>query len=527
MPRFFMSNMKTSLDWEYSTQPNPGACRGYTNKGCAWPRGKVLGGSSSINAMFYVRGNKLDFDEWAALGNEHWGYDDVLPYFKKSENFVSNITSENTKYHGYNGYLGVDPSFDIHNLEKILLAANGELGMKILQDINGDEQMGVTVSQTTIKDGVRQSTARAFLSPIKNRPNLHVLKNALVKKIEFEKNSNQVKGVLISKDGQDISVCVKKELVISAGSVNTPQLLLLSGIGPVTHLKEHGIYVKADLPVGQNLQDHPFVPITFIIDSDVKPDSISRVMEAMNEFLVNRSGPLAGLNINRVMSFINTTDPDSSSPDIQRQYFYLPPGSSMVVNINEKHGVGPSLSHQIELVNKEKLILEACSVLLRPKSRGKIVLKNKNPNESPLIYANYFEDHEDIKTVVKGMKHVLKLAETNLLKTNGFKVFWPNIDSCAMYEKNSDDFLECFAREYTFSLYHPVGTAKMGPDGDSTSVVDPELKVRGVKKLRVIDASIMPLVTRGNTNAATIMIGEKGADLIKKDWLPSEGKVEL
>ncbi|CAG9104644.1 unnamed protein product [Plutella xylostella] len=525
IPQLFLGNMNTTEDWGYTTQPQAGACRSYKNKGCAWPRGKTLGGSSSINAMYYVRGNKQDYEEWAANGNSGWSYNDVLPYFKKSENFSKfSLDDDAANYHGIGGYLSVENTERADDFEKIIIEANKELGTKILRDINGGNQMGVTQAQSTTKDGIRHSTARAFLNPVKDRPNLHVMKNAYVTKILFKDASNSIEadGVLVSQNGIDINVKSRKEVIISAGAINTPKLLLLSGIGPKKQLEDLGLSVIANLPVGENLQDHAFVPIYYTLKGDKQLTSLPNIVNAFAEYILNKKGPFSALNPNTVISFINTTDSASSIPDVQHHYFFAGPSQSNVMDAYKKHGVSEEFNEKVSKVNENNFILAVCTVLLKPKSKGRIVLNSNDPYDSPLIYANYFDDPEDLETIINGIKYVLKFADTKIFKDVGFKLHWVDLEACQQYDKQSDTFLECMARETTFSLYHPVGTAKMGPHGDDTAVVDPDLKVKGVERLRVIDASVMPSIVRGNTNAPVIMIGEKGADLIKKDWLEND-----
>ncbi|KOB64574.1 GMCbeta2 [Operophtera brumata] len=511
--------MNTENDWVYKTQPQEGACRGYKNKRCAWPRGKTLGGSSSINAMFYVRGNKLDYDEWAASGNNGWSYEEVLPYFKKSEK-LSQYTEEHSKFHGTNGYLSVENEETIDDLENMVIKGAVELGMKNSTDINGVDQMGIIKSYTTTRNGVRCSTARAFLSPLRDRKNLHVIKNAHATKLVFKTGTNQIIGVLLKQNGKEIFVRAMKEVVVSSGAINSPQLLMLSGIGPQKHLEKLGIEVKADLPVGENLQDHLFVPIFYTAPGDSKLASLPNIAGVFAQYMFKHEGPLAGISPHRVISFWNTTDSQASSPDIQNHYLIFPAGINNMINLFEKHDFSDEIQQKFELMNKDQFTMIVYNVLLKPKSRGKIILKSKNPMDKPLIYANYFDNLDDMKTVIRGIRQFsLKLGETKALKEARFKLDWLEIDACKKHERDGDDFLECIARELTFSLYHPVGTVKMGAPNDKSAVVDPELRVKTVEGLRVVDASIMPSIVRGNTNAPSIMIGEKGADMIIKHWL--------
>ncbi|XP_048482550.1 glucose dehydrogenase [FAD, quinone] isoform X3 [Plutella xylostella] len=516
-PQVFYANLKTKENWGYRTAPQSGSCLAYDD-GCSWPRGKVLGGSSSINAMFYVRGNKEDYNEWAAAGNTGWSYDDVLPLFKKSEKFYK-PTPESDVYHGTDGYLYVEHTDNVLETEQIVLNATAELGIKVLNDICGETQMGITRSLTTTQDGERLSTARAFLNPIKDRSNLDVVKNAYVTKLVFKDGTNEVTGVIISKDGKEIQANARKEVVLSAGSINTPQLLMLSGIGPKKHLEELNIKVRADLPVGQNLQDHLFVTMFFKAKSELNVGNIETVLQGVGDFVLQRTGILADLSPQRVITFINTTDPNASTPDIQFHHVMFEPNNTEIVDFFDLHGNTEEVQRKFKEINKDHRVIMPYIVLLRPKSKGQLLLKSTDPNVFPDLYSNYFQEQEDVDTILRGMRYMTKLADTETFKKHGLSLTWLDLDDCKAYrDKLSDQFLECIARHLTFSLYHPVGTAKMGPDGDATSVVDPELRVRGVKNLRVVDSSIMPIIPRGNTNAPSIMIGEKGAELVTKTW---------
>ncbi|KAG6461247.1 glucose dehydrogenase [FAD, quinone] [Manduca sexta] len=520
IPQPYYSNMGTNEDWSYKSEPQEGACRAYKSKGCAWPRGKVLGGSSSINLMFYVRGNKADYDEWAADGNEGWSFEDVLPYFKKSENFLGEFDEEAKKYHSTGGYLKVSADRNMHKIEDMIIRAAVELGLKNLTDVNGDSQIGVMKSLTTTVGGTRFSTARAFLAPIKDRKNFHVIKNAIATKILFKPGTNIVSGVLLNKNGQDIAVNVKKEVIVSSGAINSPQLLLLSGIGPRKHLEDMNIEVKADLPVGENLQDHLFVPIFYTADGDNKEVSLPNIINTFVEYFLQNTGDLIDTSPHRIIAFENTTDPNSPASDMQYHYLVFPPKSYNLLDMFRKHGLSDEVHDKFRKMNENKYTMLVYNTLLKPKSAGTLLLRSKNPFDKPLLYADYYKDIEDLYTVIRAFRqHSLKLGETKAFKEGGWKLDWIELEACKNFDKNSDEFLECIAREITFSLYHPTSTVKMGADGDPTSVVDTQLRVRNVTGLRVMDASIMPSVIRGNTNAPSIMIGEKGADMVKKYWL--------
>lgn len=518
VPLVFYNVLKSQQDWAYRNEPQENACKSYKSKTCAWPRGKVLGGCSSMNAMFYVRGNKADYDEWSADGNYGWSYKEVLPYFKRSEN-LTDSKNNFKEYHGTTGYLNVELTPNIHQFESMVLQASKELGIKHLTDINGPEQIGITRAYSTTKDGARHSTARAFLSSVKDRTNLHVIRNTLVTELLFQRNTNNINGIVLNKNGKEITVNVKKEVIVSGGTVNSPQLLMLSGIGPKEHLQKLGIAVKQDLPVGENLQDHLFVPIFYTMPGSKDINSLQNIAGAFFEYILKQNGPLADVSPHKVVSFLNTTDPSATTPDMQQHFIALYPSQGNLLDMFERHDFSDEFQRKFRKVNENKFVLIVYNVLLRPRSKGRIELKSKDPKEFPKIYANYFNDEKDMATVIRSIRQSMKLRDTRAFKETGFELEWIEIDACKKYTKESDEFLRCMAEEVTFSLYHPVGTCKMGPRSDKTSVVDPELRVKGIKGLRVADASIMPKIIRGNTNAPTIMIGEKVAQLIKDDWM--------
>ncbi|KAI5643256.1 GMC oxidoreductase domain-containing protein [Phthorimaea operculella] len=520
IPQIFFSNLNSAVDWQYQVEPQGKCCKSYANQRCHWPRGKVLGGSSSINALFYVRGNRLDFDEWASYGNPGWSYEDVLPYFMKSENYSEPLVGDLKNFHSNEGYLSVDCGNDAQESEKLALAAVTQAGIKPTPDINGANQMGVMKACTTTQNGVRHSTARAFLAPIKDRKNLHVLKNSHVTKLLFKDNENVVSGVMVNKGGKEFSVNAKKEVIVSAGAINTPQILMLSGIGPKKHLESLGIEVKADLPVGKNLQDHTYHGIYYAAPGNKNLTSTPTIVEEFTNYMLHREGLFNSSAPFRVVSFFNTTDPNATSPDAQYHYLFFPANVANFIDYYGLHGFNDEYKKKFQEINENNTVFLACPVLLRPKSRGKIELKSTNPFDKPVIHANYYDDPEDIATLIRSVKqHALKLGETDALISAGFKLQWLELDDCKGLDKDTDEFLECWIEHGSVTMYHPTSTAKMGSDDDDTAVVNPELKVRNVERLRVIDASIMPTITRGNTNAATMMIGEKGADIIKEFWL--------
>lgn len=476
IPAAFSGLFKSPLDWAYETEEQPHL----NNRKLYWPRGKVLGGSSSINAMVYIRGNRRDYDHWRALGNEGWGYVDVLPYFKKSENEERGAS----EYHGAGGPLNVTDHRTLNSLSHAFVEAGVEAGLSRTQDFNGAEQDGVGFYQVTQREGMRHSAAVGYVHPILGRPNFTLQTNALVTNVLFE--GTRAVGVAYVQDGEQRQVKASREVILSGGAINSPQLLMLSGVGPKEHLKELGIPVIADLPgVGQNLQDHPAIVVLY---SSTQPISLAHAQEADNlqDFIENKRGPLTS-NVAEGGAFVRTRA-DVPMPDLQ--YHFAP-----VYYLN----------HGFTVLEGDGYTIAPC--VLHPRSRGYIALRSTNPAEAPVIQPNYFADKADMQVLVEGVKLARKLGETR-----AFAAF-RGAETHPGPQVQSDEDIAAYIRTYVETLYHPVGTCKMG--NDPMAVVDASLRVRGVEGLRVIDASIMPTLVGGNTNAPTIMIAEKAADLIK------------
>jgi choline dehydrogenase len=446
------------VDWAYFSEPEPYL----NNRKIFCPRGKVLGGSSSINIMIYLRGNPHDYDHWQSLGNPGWSYQDVLPYFKKSEH-SSRGASE---FHGVDGELSVTDLIAPAVVSQRFVDAAVALGYDYNPDANGMQQEGAGLYQLTIKDGKRHSTAAAFLVPILQRPNLTVTTGALVTRLLFE--GTRTVGVEYLHEGTLHRVRVNSEVILSAGAFDSPKLLLLSGIGDAEHLQALGIPVVADLPgVGQNLQDHPVVSVAHEATQDLHTACTSSIAEA-------------GL-------FLHTEGNLDAAPDLQFLFgpvVLVPPGYA-------HSGLG----------------FTSFVCLTHPQNIGSVSLRSPDPKDAPMIQMNFLQSEADVQKLVTGIKLLRNLFNASALDEFRGKEIAPGAD------KQSDEALLAYVRETCSTVWHPVGTCKMG--ADPMAVVDPELRVHGVEGLRVVDASIMPTITTGNTNAPTIMIGEKAADLIK------------
>ncbi len=480
MPAGFYKLYKTDVDYAFHTVPQ----KTMKNREMFLPRGKVLGGSSSINAMIYIRGNKQDYEDWAAAGNKGWSYEEVLPYFKKAEH-QENIDSD---YHGKGGPLNVKHRTFTSPLSEAFVQAGQELGYSINEDFNGEEQAGFGQYQVTHKGGERCSAARGYLHPVMNRPNLTVEIKAQVERIVIK--DGVATGVVYHQKGKSIEVKAAQEVLLSAGAYNSPQILQLSGIGDGEELKKHNIPVVKHLAgVGKNLQDHLVYFAMFNATKGSSLDGVDKfpkVFNSLYQYLFHRRGPLTS-NLGEAGAFVKSS-PDLKAVDIQ--YHFGP------CYFNEHGLANPSKGNGYSVGGK----------VLNPSSKGTVFLASSNFKTAPAIDHNYMSNQDDVKRSIWGYKLAYKLGMTDALKPYRVSLFRPST------ELKDDAAIEDFIRESAETLYHPVGTCKMG--NDAMAVVDDELRVHGIQGLRVIDASVMPTLVRGNTNAPTIMIAEKAADLI-------------
>ena len=467
-------------NWKFKSTSQPGL----NGRQSYQPRGKALGGSSSINAMVYIRGHSTDYDDWANLGNDGWGYSDVLPYFKRSENNERGTDD----YHGVGGELNVADSRSSNPVGHLFVEAGKEQGHHHNTDFNGATQQGIGHYQVTQKDGHRCSTAVGFLNPVKDRPNLTVLTQARVTKINLE--GKRAVGVEIRHKKSNISIQANKEVIVSAGAFQSPQLLMLSGIGSEANLTPHGIEVKHELPgVGSNLIDHPdYVSVHKSNNKSSIGISLSGTATIIKESLRYRKNATGLLTSNfaEAGGFLKT-NANLNRPDIQLHF---------VPGVVDDHGRKLHLGHGISC--------HTC--VLRPKSRGSVSLFSNNPLADPLIDVGFLNEDDDVNVLLKGYKITREILHSNALKGTTGKELYSN-------GSMSDDELIHILRQHSDTVYHPIGTCKMG--NDEMAVVDSELRVHGLENLRVVDASIMPTLIGGNTNAPAIMIAEKASDMIK------------
>jgi choline dehydrogenase len=472
------------VNWNYSADPSAGTA----GRSIHWPRGKVLGGSSSINGMLYVRGNPADFDGWAQMGCRGWSFDDVLPYFRKSEHYVQRGEPE---IRGQGGPLKVEDYRTILPLTHRFVEAAKQAGFTFRQDLNGREQEGVGYSQMTRKGRFRGSTAQTFLAEARGRANLRVETNALATRLVFQ--GKRCVGIAFRQNGVDREARAAREVILCGGSVNSPHLLQISGIGPAAHLQSIGVEVVHDLPgVGGNLQDHYVARVSHRARNAVSINQLARgarlAVEAARFALTGRGALTFGVTSAQVFT---RSREGLASPDLQ---LLFTPASYDAARFGE-------------LEREAGMTVAVCPV--RPGSRGTIMAASADPFAPPVITPNYLSDPNDARVLISGMRITRRIFAQPAIAQHSVGETLPGPDA------ESDEALAEYARGYGTTIYHPIGTCRMG-EGPA-AVVDARLRVHGIGGLRVIDASVMPTLTTGNTNAPTIMIAEKGAAMARED----------
>lgn len=466
------------INWDYHTEPEAQL----NGRRLWWPRGKVIGGSSSINAMCYIRGNRIDYDGWATNGAPGWDWDTVLPWFRHAE---GNVRGANT-FHGAVGPLKIGDLRHKNTISAAFIEAGTQAGHRANDDFNGESQIGVGWYQVNQIRGERCSAATAYLDPVRKRPNLSVVTGALVNRVLIE--NGRATGVVCSVKGKAMAYTAEREVLLAGGALNSPQLLMLSGIGPADELRRHGIAVEVDAPdVGENLQDHLDICTLVRCRTRDTYDRISELAAGWN-WLVHRRGP-ATSNIAESGGFLRSPLAPDERPDLQ---FHLVP-----VQLD---------NHGRNRLDGDGYTVHAC--VLRPRSRGRLRLASASAGDKILIEANYISDPEgfDLRSMIEGVK-----MSRDILAQAAFDPYRGDERFPGAQAKTDAD-ITAFIRAKAETIYHPVGTCRMGTD--ATAVVDPQLRVRGVDGLRVVDASIMPCLISGNTNAPTNMIAERAANLI-------------
>lgn len=479
-------NRSNVLNWKFQTIAQAHCA----NRNMFWPRGRTLGGSSAINAMCYIRGRAEDYDAWSQLGNKGWSFEEVLPYFLKLENFEPGVNA----YHQQGGPINVSVHRDINPLATAFVAAGAQAGFNLTDDFNGESPEGIGYYHVTEKEGQRCSNAHAYLHPVEDRKNLTIMTQAQVSKILFDNNSAM--GVRCHYQGQSQDILARKEVILSAGVIGSPQLLLLSGVGPSVELTKQGISLVQELPgVGENLQDHPYVFISYLektkYASSFLLSALFRNIKNIMLFYYNHTGELTS-NIIQAGGFIKSS-PSETIANLQLNFVPI---------LNVHHAQDLTLMFKYYGYS-------VAPYILNPKSRGRITLQNTDVSSPPLINPNYLSDETDLDKLVLACKIVRNILQQPAFAAHSLREFAPG------EAVQTDQQLRDYIRNNLETAYHPVGTCKMGVD--KMAVVDPQLKVHGVNNLRVVDASIMPIIVRGNTNTPTTMIAEKAADMILQE----------
>ena len=480
---YFRTMHNPKVDWCFETEKDPGL----NGRSLKWPRGKVLGGSSSLNGLLYVRGQPEDYDRWQQMGNSGWGWDQVLPYFIKSEN-QERYTNE---FHGQAGPLTVSDMRLQRPICDAWVEAAQNAGYEFNEDYNGKKQEGVGYFQQTVRNGLRCSAAVAFLNPVKNRNNLEILIDAHTSKINFD--GKHATGITYrNKEGKEETITASKEIILATGAIGSPHLLMLSGIGEQNQLNQHGIKLVQNLPgVGKNLQDHLQARIIYKCNEPTLNDEVRSTFNKLRiglTYILSRSGPMT-MAASLATGFLKTR-PEVATPDIQ---FHIQPWSAD----SPGEGVHPFSAFTASVCQ------------LRPESRGEITLTDANPLSYPIITPNYLSTPTDCQTIVDGVKIARKISQFVPLSQKISNEFQPGMDVV------NDDMILNWVRDTATTIFHPTGTCKMGSDG--MAVVNDRLQVIGIKNLRIADCSIMPEIVSGNTNAPAIMIGEKASDMIIED----------
>ncbi len=484
VPLGYLQLTRTELDWDYCTAPEP-ECNG---RRIPLPRGRVLGGSSSINAMVYIRGNRRDYDEWGVPG---WSAAELVPYFLKSEDNERGAS----RWHGAGGPLPVSEGRSRNPMASAFVEAGVQAGLARNDDFNGEQQDGVGLYQVTQRGGLRASAAVAYLHPVSERANLTVLPYMLVQRVLFE--GTRAVGVQASQLGQVQELRAEREVILCGGTYNSPQLLMLSGIGPAEHLTMREIEVLLDQPgVGENLSDHAGAYAVWTTPAEV---SLLRSLEpeALREYEATQTGPLAS-NFAEAGGFARVA-PDAPAPDFQ---FHVVPLALIDEGMTDPEAHG--------------MLVSPC--LLTPHSRGNVRLASKDPSAKPIVHHSFYTAGDDLQRMIAGMRLTLEICAQRALAPYC-------VQSCIGASDDSDEAIRDLIARTTYSVYHPVGTCRMG--ADTQAVVDTELRVNGVEALRVVDASVMPVVPRGNTNAPTIAVAERAADLIRHDHPVAEPSATL
>ncbi|XP_063975407.1 glucose dehydrogenase [FAD, quinone]-like [Diachasmimorpha longicaudata] len=515
IPSLAASFANSEYDWQYKSEPQSKACLGIIDRRCPYTKGKSLGGTSSINYMAYSRGHKLDFDNWAAQGNPGWSYEEVLPYFKKSERARLKELADDA-YHGRDGHVHVQNAAWRTPLARAFVESGQELGYNII-DYNGQRSVGFSLGQYTMVNSTRCSASKAYLRL--NRPNLDIITEARVSKVLIDENKYAY-GVEFIKNNKSYRVNTRKEVILSAGAIDSAKLLILSGIGPKDHLDEVGIKVVKDSKVGYNLCDHVgFGGLTFLVNQSVSLIAKNiQTPKAALQYAIEGTGPYSTASGLEALAFIRTKYAPDARPDAELAFL------AGAFHMDNGQGLPKARALTQEVYDRVWKPIEGQDAwtiwpaVQLPRSKGRLKLQSRNIEDHPLVDPKLLDDQADVEILLEAVKLSIELSKTKAFQQYGTKLHEIKIPGCEEFAFASDDYWRCAIRHTTVVFNHDMGTAKMGPSTDSDAVVDPELRVHGVTGLRVIDASIMPDMPVGHLTATVYMIAEKGADMIKKSW---------
>ncbi|XP_030762861.1 glucose dehydrogenase [FAD, quinone]-like isoform X2 [Sitophilus oryzae] len=498
----------STRSWGYNVTSQKHACLAANEEKCIFPQGRGLGGGTTINGGVYVRGHPEDFDRWVSVyGNPGWSYEEVLPYFKKSENAL--FEPRDSYYHGEGGYWTVDQCLSTPTVVDLFKPLFKEKGIDFIDDYSGKYENGIAQYQMSLKGNERVSTYSAFLENFTSRSNLNISLNNFVTKIAINKATKTAYGVYFVKDGVNYFAKAKKEVIVSAGGVNSAQLLMLSGIGPKKHLKDLNIPLVKNLPVGQNLQDHVmFIGLIFRTNRIFYNQTMAEMLKLYEE---NQRPLMTGYSV-ELVSFTNFGRNQTIRPDIEYQISTPPPSGSQFEFF---FGINDSFVEAININTSSDINLFI--YLMHPKSRGSITLKSNSPLDKPLIDPNYFAEDEDIETLYRGVELILSMNNSQILKDYGAYIVDVEYPYCESYEKFSKDWWLCAIKYFSYSTFHAVSANRMGPD-PKTSVVNARLQVYGMKNLRVVDSSVLPELISGHITAPVLMLAEKASDIIKEKY---------
>jgi choline dehydrogenase-like flavoprotein len=511
----------TNSNWNYKTERQANACLGMKNGVCTWPKGKVLGGTSVLNFMIHTKGHKRDYDNWSYLGNTGWSYEEVLPYFMKTEN-VHVPSLRNQKYRGKSGYLDVDYPKYMSPLLNSFAQAGRDLGYPY-RDPNNDlsEMLGFSRVQANTRKGRRASASKTYIRSILKRNNLDISLNSRVVRVVIDSKTKTAIGVEFIKNQKRYFVRAKREVILSAGSIASPQILMLSGIGPREHLEKFNIPVHSNLKVGYNLHDHQtFSGITFLVNQSVTitERELGNPRNGLN-YMLNHEGPFTLPSGVEGVSFIKTNHSElpDDYPDIEIILGLGSFASDSAGFLRNVFGFPDDYFEKVYARFRGRQSFALGPILMRPKSRGRLTLRSLDPFHQPRLDPGYFTDPHDFVILKEGIRMAVKIGESRAFRRFGSHLLPMHLPGCERFPLRSEAYLDCIIPRYASTINHQVGTCKMGVDEDA--VVDPELRVYGIRNLRVVDGSIIPVIPAAHTNAVIYMIGEKASDMIKRTWI--------